>query len=55
MTSATMKPSSHAGRRAEGYGLVLFAAVLLLTLGFFNLIDGIAAVARSHVFVAGAH
>ena len=55
MTSATIKPSSHAGRSAEGYGLILFAAVLLLTLGFFNLIDGIAAIANSHVFVANAH
>ena len=55
MTSATIKPSRHAGRSAEGYGLILFAAVLLLTLGFFNLIDGIAAIANSHVFVANAH
>ncbi len=55
MTSATMKPSSHAGRRAEGYGLIVFAAVMLLTLGFFNLIDGIAAIANSHVFTANAH
>jgi hypothetical protein len=44
------------GRRGTaGYGLVLFAAVMLLTIGFFNLIDGIAAIARSHVFVANAH
>jgi hypothetical protein len=28
---------------------------LLLVLGFFNLIDGIAAVANSHVFIANAH
>ena len=56
MTSATMQSSSGTGRhRAEGYGLVLFASVLLLVLGCFNLIDGIAAVARSHVFIANAH
>jgi hypothetical protein len=45
MTSATTTPSRGArGRRAEGrgYGLVLFAAILLLVVGCFNLIDGIA-------------
>jgi hypothetical protein len=55
MTSATVKPAR--GRRMErqGYGLVLFAAVMLLIIGCFNLIYGIAAVANAHVFVAGAH
>ena len=58
MTSATTRPASGAGGRhaeGQGYGLVLFAAVLLLVVGFFNLIDGIAAVANSHVFTAHAH
>ena len=58
MTSATMKPASDArGRHAEGhgYGLLLFAAVLLLVVGFFNMLYGIAAIANSHVFVANAH
>jgi hypothetical protein len=57
MSSATTSATGTAGRHAErqGYGLVLFAAVLLLMLGFFNLIDGIAAVANSHVFTANAH
>jgi hypothetical protein len=58
MTSATMRPDSGAGgRQAEGrgFGLVLFAAVLLLMVGFFNMIYGIAAIAQSHVFVANAH
>ena len=41
--------------RGHGYGLVLFAAILLLVIGCFNLIYGIAAVAQSHVFVAHAH
>jgi hypothetical protein len=41
--------------RGRGYGLVLFAAILLLVIGCFNLIYGIAAVAQSHVFVANAH
>ena len=56
MTSAAMRPTT--GRtRAEGrgYGLVLFAGVLLLVVGFWNLIYGIAAIANSHVFVANAH
>ena len=57
MTSATMKPAGetsgrHAGGR--GYGLILFASVLLLVIGFFNMIYGIAAIANSHVFVAHA-
>ena len=39
----------------RGYGLVLFAGVLLLVSGFWNLIYGIAAIAQSHVFVANAH
>lgn len=44
MTSATIKPSSHTGgRHAEGGGLIVFASVLLLVLGCFNVIDGIAA------------
>ena len=58
MTSATRNASRGAGgRHAEGggYGLILFAAVLLLVVGFFNMIYGIAAIANSHVFVAGAH
>ena len=41
--------------QGRGYGLVLFAAILLLVIGCFNLIYGIAAVAQSHVFVANAH
>ena len=44
-----------ARRRPRGYGLVLFAAILLAVIGCFNLIYGIAAIANSHVFVANAH
>ncbi|WP_051451917.1 DUF7144 family membrane protein [Actinospica robiniae] len=40
-------------RRGTG-GLAPFGGVLLLLLGFFNLLDGIAAINRSHVFVNGA-
>ena len=39
----------------RGYGLVLFASILLLVIGCFNLIYGIAAVAQSHVFTTHAH
>ena len=42
-------------QEGRGYGLVLFASVLLLVVGCFNFIQGIAAVANSHVFVANAH
>jgi hypothetical protein len=58
MTSATTEPlRSRGGRRADGhgYGLVLFASVLLVVAGCFNLIYGIAAIANSHVFTANAH
>jgi len=55
MTSATTRGTG--GRHAEGhgYGLVLFASVLLVILACFNLIYGIAAIANSHVFTANAH
>ena len=56
MTSATTgRARGTRGRGAEGVGLVIFAAVMLLVTSFFNLIDGIAAIANSHVFVANAH
>ena len=43
--------------RGEAYrpprnGMVTFAAVLLFVLAFFNGLDGIAAISRSHVFLA---
>ncbi len=55
MTSATIKPARSGRAEREGYGLVVFSSVMLLVIGCFNLIDGIAAIANSHVFVAGAH
>ena len=57
MTSATIKPDSGAGgRHAEGrgFGLIVFALILLLVDGFFNMLYGIAAIANSHVFGQGA-
>jgi hypothetical protein len=58
MTSATYRPDSGAGGRhaeRQGYGLVIFASVLLLVIACFNLIHGIAAIANSHVFTTHAH
>ena len=57
MTSSTLRPAGAAGRHAEGhgFGLIIFSAVLLAVIGFFNLLDGIAAIANSHIFIAGAH
>jgi len=36
-------------------GMILFAAITLMVVGAFNVIDGIAAIANSHLFVANAH
>ena len=58
MMPPTTTPSVGEARRQEaghGYGLVLFASILLLVVGCFNLIQGIAAITNSHVFVANAH
>ena len=59
MTSAAMRPAGSRGevygQEGRGYGLVLFAGVLLLVAGFWNMIYGIAAIANSHVFVGNAH
>ena len=56
MTSATTQPAQGTeGRRAEGHGLIVFASVMLVIIGCFNLIYGIAAIANSHVFTANAH
>jgi hypothetical protein len=56
MTSAAMRPArGRSYAEGRGYGLVLFAGVLLLVSGCWNLIYGIAGIAQSHVFVANAH
>src|SRR5436189_4314579 len=56
MTSGTVRPArGRSYAEGHGYGLVLFAGVLLLVVGFWNLIYGIAGIAQSHVFVANAH
>ncbi len=53
MTSATMRQAKGAGR-GEGYWMVVFAASLLGVVGSLNVIEGIAAIARSHVFIGNA-
>ena len=55
MTSATTRPASSTGGQVQGGGLIFFASVLLVIIGCFNLIYGIAAIAHSHVFVGNAH
>lgn len=56
MTSATARGAKTTGYgEPRGLGLVFFAAMILLVVGIFNLIDGIAAVANSHLFIANAH
>ncbi len=57
MPPATTPSVGEARRHTEGrgYGLVLFASILLLIVGCFNVIEGIAAIANSHVFTANAH
>ena len=55
MTTATEAAGATRRGVGEGHGLIVFAAVLLVILGCFNLIYGIAAIANSHVFVANAH
>ncbi len=55
MTSAARSSTGRTYAEGRGYGLVLFAGVLMLVVGFWNLIYGIAAIAQSHVFVANAH
>ena len=57
MTTHTMRPDTEA--RADltggrGRGPMIFAAVVLGVLGFFNLLDGIAAISKSRVFVGNA-
>jgi hypothetical protein len=52
-TPTTGEARRHTG--SHGYGLILFASILLFVAGCFNMIQGIAAVAGSHVFVPHAH
>lgn len=53
MTSATIRETRAAGH-GENYWMIVFAAVLLWVVGFFNVIDGTAALAKSSVFIGNA-
>jgi len=55
MTSAAMRSRGRQVAEGRGYGLLIFASVMLLVAGFWNLIQGITGIARSHVYVANAH
>ena len=55
MTSAAMRSRDSQYVKGRGYGLIIFASVLLLVVGFWNLVQGISAIAKSHVYVANAH
>jgi hypothetical protein len=49
-------PSGYSAYDDErGQGWIVFSAVLLLTLGTLNVIDGIAAIGNAHFFTANAH
>jgi hypothetical protein len=53
-----VQPYSRSARTADddqGYGWVVFAGVLLLTLGTLNTIEGIAAIGNANFFVHDTH
>jgi len=43
------------GEDDRGYGWIIFAGTMLALVGVLNVIEGIAAVSKSHFFVANAH
>jgi uncharacterized membrane protein HdeD (DUF308 family) len=53
VTSATIR-QARSSSHGESYWMIIFAAVLLLVVGFFNVIDGTAAIAKSSVFIGNA-
>ena len=58
MTQPATTSASGATRRhyeSHHYGLVLFASVILFVTGCFNIVQGLAAAAGSHVFHDHAH
>ena len=54
-TTTPTRGEARAHEGGHGYGLVLFASILLVIIGCFNVIHGIAAIANSHVFTTHAH
>ena len=53
VTSATVR-QARGTSHGESYWMIVFAAVLLFVVGFFNVIEGTAALARSSVFIGNA-
>ena len=53
MTSATIREARDTGH-SDRYWMIVFAAVLLFVVGFFNVIEGTAAIAKSSVFIGNA-
>lgn len=47
--------SARLGEDDRGYGWVMFAGTVLALVGTLNVIEGIAAVSKSHFFVGNAH
>jgi len=54
MTSATLRETRHA-KPGDHYWMIVFAVALLVVVGSFNMIEGFAAIANSHVFIVNAH
>jgi hypothetical protein len=55
MTSTTARETRTARRReGQGVWMIVFATALLAMVGFFNLIDGIASIVKSSVYVGNA-
>jgi uncharacterized membrane protein HdeD (DUF308 family) len=53
VTSATIREARDTGH-SDRYWMIVFAAVLLFVVGFFNVIEGTAAIAKSSVFIGNA-
>lgn len=54
-TGPSTESRNYAYDDERGTGWIMFAGVLLLTLGTINIIDGIAAISKAHFFVGNAH
>ena len=56
MSAQAGPQTSYVGYDEErGQGWIMFAGLLLLTLGTINVIDGIAAIGKAHFYVGNAH
>ncbi len=52
VSSGTTPRATSTSDQVSGWSV--FAGVVLIVVGFFNLLDGIAAIAQSHVYVGNA-